>query len=229
MRPRVVIHNAVSLDGRVTGFEVDMRCYYSLVPTWKEDATLCGSGTILAAPEGRVRDKDEPGPRRRPEAGDRRPLLVVADSRGRVRCWSMLLSAGLWRDGVALCSCRTPARHVEYLRRRGVGRIVAGASRVDLAGAFESLRTRYRVRTVRVDSGGTLNAALLRAGLVDEVSLLVHPVLAGTAARPLFDSVKPLRTEFKLYRQQRLPDGLVWLRYRWQKRDRGREEGIEEE
>jgi 2,5-diamino-6-(ribosylamino)-4(3H)-pyrimidinone 5'-phosphate reductase len=36
---------------------------------------------------------------------------------------------------------------------------------------------------VRVDSGGALNGALLRAGLVDEVSLLVHPVLAGDAPR----------------------------------------------
>jgi 2,5-diamino-6-(ribosylamino)-4(3H)-pyrimidinone 5'-phosphate reductase len=32
---------------------------------------------------------------------------------------------------------------------------------------------------VRVDSGGTLNAALLRAGLVDELHLLVHPTLVG--------------------------------------------------
>jgi 2,5-diamino-6-(ribosylamino)-4(3H)-pyrimidinone 5'-phosphate reductase len=213
MRPRVIIHNAVSLDGRATGFDVDMRHYYSLVPTWKEDATLCGSGTILAAPEGRVRDEDEPGPRRKPEPGDRGPLLVVADSRGRVRCWSMLLSAGLWRDGVALCSQRTPEQHIEYLRRRRVSRIVAGERRVDLARALERLRARYRVRTVRVDSGGTLNGVLLRDGLVDEVSLLVHPKVAGTSARPLFDSPKPLRTGFKLYRQQRLPGGLVWLRY----------------
>ena len=36
---------------------------------------------------------------------------------------------------------------------------------------------------VRVDSGGALNGALLRAGLVDEISLLVHPVLVGDAPR----------------------------------------------
>ncbi len=214
MRPRVIVHNAVSLDGKITGFEVDMGRYYLLASTWKEAATLCGSGTILAAPEGRVKEEDEKVPRRAVDPNDKRPLLVVADSRGRVRCWSMLLSAGLWRDGVALCSRRTPARHIEYLRRRGVGRIVTGAGRVDLEKALARLRARHNIGTIRVDSGGTLNAALLHAGLVDEVSLLVHPVLAGTAARPLFDSSKPLGTEFKLYRQQRLPGKLVWLRYR---------------
>jgi 2,5-diamino-6-(ribosylamino)-4(3H)-pyrimidinone 5'-phosphate reductase len=212
MRPRVIIHNAVSLDGRITGFEVDMRRYYALASTWKEDATLCGSGTILAAPEGRVREKDECEPRRKPDPGDRRPLLVVADSRGRVRCWSMLLGAGFWRDGVALCSRRTPARHIEYLRRRGVSRIVTDGSRVDLRRALVRLQTRYKVRTIRVDSGGTLNAALLRAGMVDELSLLVHPALAGTLARPLFAGAKPQNRSFRLLSQARLPGGLVWLR-----------------
>lgn len=214
MRPRVIIHNAVSLDGRVTGFEVNMARYYALVSTWKEDATLCGSGTILATPEGRVREKDENVPERKSDPKDKRPLLVVADSRGRVSCWGMLLGAGLWRDGVALCSHRTPTRHIEYLRRRGVSRIVAGESRVDLNGALASLRARYKVRTIRVDSGGTLNAALLRAGLVDELSLLVHPVLAGSSARPLFASAKPLMVRLSLFREARLPGGLVWLRFR---------------
>ena len=214
MKPRIIIHNAVSLDGKVTGFEVDLRRYYALVSTWKEDATLCGSGTVLAAPEGRVREKDEGVPKQKVDPKDKRPLLVVADSRGRVRCWSMLLGAGFWRDGIALCSRRTPARHIEYLRRRGVSRIVTGGKRVDLETALERLQARYQVRTVRVDSGGTLNAALLRAGLVDELSLLVHPVLAGASARPLFADAKPLSSSLRLFSQARLPGGLVWLRYR---------------
>ncbi len=35
------------------------------------------------------------------------------------------------------------------------------------------------MKTVRVDSGGKLNGELLRLGLVDEISLLVHPYLVG--------------------------------------------------
>ena len=214
MRPRVIIHNAVSLDGKVTGFEVNMARYYALVPTWKENATLCGSGTVLAAPEGRVKEKDGDVPARRADPKDKRPLLVVADSRGRVRCWSMLLGAGYWRDGVALCSRQTPAGHIEYLRRRGVSRITTGDKQVDLARALTLLYSRYHVRTVRVDSGGTLNAALLSAGLVDELSLLVHPALAGTSARPLFADAKSLKGSCRLFHNERLPGGLVWLRSR---------------
>ncbi len=212
--PRVVIHNAVSLDGRVTGFEVDLGRYYGLVPTWHEDATLCGSGTILAAPEGRIREKLDDSADREVDPRDKRPLLVVADGRGRVRCWSMLLATGYWRDGIALCSSRTANRHLEYLGRRGVNRIIAGEENVDLRRALAILRRRYRVRTVRTDSGGILNAALSRDGLVDELSLLVHPVFAGASARPLFAGAEPLKSPFRLFHQARLPGGLFWLRYR---------------
>lgn len=210
MRPRVVIHNAVSLDGKITGFDVDMQRYYALVSTWKEDATLCGSGTILAAPEGRVKEKVEDAPDRKGDPKDKRPLLVVADGRG--RCWSMLLSAGFWRDGIARCSRRTSERQIRYLQRRGVSRIVAGENRVDLTKALTRLRARYGIRRVRVDSGGTLNAALLRDSLVDELSLLVHPVFAGTAERPLLAGVKAPEGRFALRQQERLPGG-IWLRY----------------
>jgi 2,5-diamino-6-(ribosylamino)-4(3H)-pyrimidinone 5'-phosphate reductase len=48
MRPRVILHNAVSLDGRVTGFFVDLGIYYRLASHWGEDVTLAGCDTLLA-------------------------------------------------------------------------------------------------------------------------------------------------------------------------------------
>ena len=49
MLPRVILHNAVSLDGRIDGFPIDLHQYYELIATWKEDATLAGSDTFLKA------------------------------------------------------------------------------------------------------------------------------------------------------------------------------------
>ena len=50
MLPKVVIHNAVSLDGRIDGFNADIGLFYKLAGCWNEGATLAGSDTILAAP-----------------------------------------------------------------------------------------------------------------------------------------------------------------------------------
>jgi 2,5-diamino-6-(ribosylamino)-4(3H)-pyrimidinone 5'-phosphate reductase len=211
-RPRLVIHNAVSLDGRITGLEPDLGTYYRLASTWQEDATLVGSGTILASPEGRERDRGGAGDWQ-PATGDKRPLMVVADSRGRVRCWQTLRRAGYWRDVVALISRRTPESFRNYLRAGRIESIVAGAGRVDLRVALAALRREYGVRNVRCDSGGELNGALLRAGLVDELSLLVHPALVGDDK-----SVPLLRAQggqtLRLTHCEQLERGLVWLRYR---------------
>ena len=113
--------------------------------------------------------------------------LVVVDGRGRVKCWGMLQSSGYWSGFVSLATEATPVEHVAYLRRRGVEVVVAGSEKVDLAVALQELATRFGVASVRVDSGGTLNGALMRAGLVDELALLVHPaVVASTSPNPLF-------------------------------------------
>jgi 2,5-diamino-6-(ribosylamino)-4(3H)-pyrimidinone 5'-phosphate reductase len=82
------------------------------------------------------------------------PLLAVTDRRARIADW-------MW----------------EALRSAGHWRDAVPV-RSDLATAVAGFEG-----VVRVDSGGALNGALLRAGLVDELSLLVHPVLAGDAPR----------------------------------------------
>ena len=56
---------------------------------------------------------------------------------------------------------------------------VVSAHQVDLAAALQHLAGRYGVREVQTDAGGTLNGVLVRAGLVDELSVVVAPQLAG--------------------------------------------------
>jgi 2,5-diamino-6-(ribosylamino)-4(3H)-pyrimidinone 5'-phosphate reductase len=245
--PRVILHNAVSLDGRITGFEPDIGLFYRLAGTWAEDATLAGSETVAlgAAREG-IPDDDPslgalpaPGESSRADAPaatddppsadesaatagpEQAPLLVIPDSRGRVRCWSWLLDQPYWSRGVALCSRITPEEHRRYLERVGVEMIIVGEDRVDLRAALERLREDFGVRRIRVDGGGRLNGALLSAGLVDEISLLVHPVLAGDAtSTALYHPPEPESGESPLPLPLQPLDpapqegGLIWLRYR---------------
>lgn len=212
MPPRVILHNAISLDGCLSGFAPDLGQYYGVVSTWREDATLVGSETILTAPEGTSADPDDEPPL--PSPGDNRPLLVVADSRGRVRCWQVLRNAGYWRDMVALCSRSTPRTHTDWLRSRRVHTIIAGEIRVDLPAALRELAERFDVHTIRVDSGGTLNGSLLREGLVSEISVVIHPCIVGRAEHAiLVQGALPVPAGLRLLDMQTLPGGLVWLRY----------------
>src|SRR5215218_10037860 len=109
-KPRVIVHSAVSVNGRIEGFEPDVSLYYELIATWNEDVTLCGSGTIFTA--ATEPDPPDAPPAPAPGPGDDRPLLAVIYSLGGVRSWNRLLSAGHWPAGLALCSAhrRTTAR-----------------------------------------------------------------------------------------------------------------------
>jgi 2,5-diamino-6-(ribosylamino)-4(3H)-pyrimidinone 5'-phosphate reductase len=214
----------MSLDARMDGLDVDMGRFYTLAGTWHEDCTLVGSETLLAGmPE--LGDPAEPvalEPGGGRPGGDRgassdAPLLAAVDSRGQLPGLSHLRDQPYWRDVVALCARRTPPAHLELLRASGVSVVVAGEERVDLRRALEVLADEHEVRTVRVDAGGALIGALLRQGLVHEVSLIVEPRLVGGESHAWLvrapDAVPADVVALTLRELERLDDGALWLRY----------------
>jgi len=201
-RPHVVAHVAVTVDGATTGFAPAVGRYYELAATWAEDVTLAGADTILAQ-EPALRE----APRRPAPAGA--PLLAVVDGRARVREWEALGAVGHWSGVLALRAEATPPRP-----HQAVAELVVGAARVDLAAALATLGERHGVRVVRVDSGGGLIGALLECGLLDELSLLVHPRLAGSDQQVWYGAAPAQAQACDLVAAETLEAGLVWLRYR---------------
>lgn len=219
MRPQVVIHIEMSVDGRITGFEPDMALFYELIPRWAEEATLAGADTMLAAPDRIPPETEEDLVPPEVSDDDPRPLLAITDSQGRVRLWHALRRWPYWCRFVALVSKATPKDYLDYLEERHVDHIIAGEDRVDLTAALEELNERYGVTTVRVDSGGALNGALLREGLVDEVSVLHAPALVGgSSPTTLFTEPDIAGSEgvikLKLEHVGKLRDDVVWTRYK---------------
>jgi 2,5-diamino-6-(ribosylamino)-4(3H)-pyrimidinone 5'-phosphate reductase len=202
-RPYVVVHVAVSVDGATTGFEPDVQRFYALARMWREDVTLVGADTILAQ-EKALAAVPRPGPA--PDG----PLLAVVDGRRRVREWEALRDCGAWSGVLAL---RAGATHAAP-ERSPVRELVTGGERVDLAAALGALGDRG-AEVVRVDSGGSLIGAMLRDGLVDEVSLLVHPRVTGAASdRRWHGSAPAAALNLKRLTCEPFDGGVVWLRYR---------------
>ena len=80
------------------------------------------------------------------DPGDQRAILVIPDSRGRIRTWHYLRSLPYWRHFVALCSKSTPQDYLDYLKERHIDCIIAGEDHVDLRIALEELYSRYAVK-----------------------------------------------------------------------------------
>lgn len=213
----------MSLDGRITNFPADLEVYYMLAARWNPDAILFGSETVLAAvrdnPSLEVpKEHEEMFKPAKNAVTDPRPLLVIADSRGRVRCWDAIQKWPYMRDVLVLCSSSTPPDYLSYLADRNIGTIITGKVRIDMRSALEALNVRFGVNVVRVDSGGTLNSVLLNSGLVDEFSVLIHPFLAGgkpdpTIFDPLNAGIPALQIPLKLHHSEVLEHGVIWARY----------------
>jgi len=218
--PRVIIHNAVSVDGRIDWFTPDLELFYGLAGQWKEHATLAGADTFLKAyTDAKLPVHSEETEQPVKNHDDTRPLLVVPDSRGRLRnIWSILAKEPYWRDVVVLCSKSTPQTYLDYLKDKRLGVIISGDDHVDFKPALEALYSENGIKVIRVDSGGTLNGVLLRAGLVAEVSVLIHPALVGGSTPcSIFRAPDLISSEgvikLKLIQFDKVKDDIIRLRY----------------
>jgi riboflavin biosynthesis pyrimidine reductase len=110
--------------------------------------------------------------------------------------------------------------HLAGLREDGVSYIFAGEHEIDLAMALEELNHELGIGRLLLEGGGAANGALLQAGLVDELSLIIAPSVGGVPGGPaVFDIYGELGAlnamGMELESCQALEGSFVWLRYRF--------------
>ena len=236
-RPYVVCHMLASLDGRIEGgFFAEPKCsaaqkeYASLRSFFSCEATLYGTTTALEFAGGEAGQLPRPK-QLLPYADYRAPAkehdyLVAVDARGRIG-WQ---SGTFARPGrpeahiIELLTEQTAPEYLEYLRERGISYIVAGRNRVDFKSALRRLNELFGVKRVMrflppvvtgrvmLAGGGLINGALLDAGVIDELSVVLAPVIDGGDGAALFDRCGSAGLE--LIESRQLDGGGLWLRYK---------------
>lgn len=197
-RSWVLLKLATTLDGRIAAADGSSRWISSPsarehVHRWRAgaDAILVGHGTWVAdRPRLTARPAHDPLARLRRRAGDVRswppqPARIVLDSRCRTAESDELLAhlagspGGPW---IFACGRHAPQAHRKRLEALGALCWVlpepgAGAG-IDLAALMARLGEEGRLE-VFVEGGASVATSLLRAGLVDELRLIVAPSLLG--------------------------------------------------
>lgn len=222
MLPKVIIYNYISVDGRINGFNVDTELYYKLPSQWSLDAVLMGINTVLKSFNTKSNDllhEEEDFKVREAEKNDTRPLLIVPDSRGRIRIWSRVFETGYFRDILVLCSRSTPQEYLDFLEERLIKYMVIGYEKVNLGTALEEINVQFGVKSLRVESGGKLNGLLLRDDLVDEVCVLIHPAMVGGTSTDSIYIAPDLKSaedalDLKLLKIEELKNEIILLHYR---------------
>ena len=129
----------------------------------------------------------------------------------------------MWHDDsngdsplIVIMSTKVTKEYLAYLDSLHISWIVCCEKHIDLHKAVEILYTEFGVERMAIVGGGTINAAFLNAGLLDEVSILLGPGIDGRKGMTATFDGLPLDTEpvnLKLLSIQPYDNGAVWLRY----------------
>lgn len=177
MKPYVILNSAMTLDGKIatrTGSSEisgpeDLERVHNLR---KElDAIMVGINTVLEDDPRLTVHKIQ-------STEFENPLRVVADSKARTPLNSRILNSEA--DTLIFISQKAPKEKIRTLKDKGenIDVILAGRDKVDLTILMDELAQRG-VRSLLLEGGSTLNFAMLREGLVDEVKVCIAPMIAG--------------------------------------------------
>jgi riboflavin biosynthesis pyrimidine reductase len=228
MKPRVICLMVASVDGR------------TLHSRWRPKGApgdlfeqvhdeLDGDAWLVGRLTGQEFAKGKPYPLSTRESFPRETWFarrdakahgVVLDAHGKI-AWGRSDIGG---DPIVAVLCEAVSdAHLAGLRGEGVSYIFAGKSQLDLALTLEILNRELGVKRLLLEGGGGTNGAFLRAGLVDELNLVICPAVDGAKGAPsVFDSSEaesdrraPL-TAMTLESSKALDGGAMLLRYRIQ-------------
>ena len=86
---------------------------------------------------------------------------------------------------IELLTEATPDAYKAYLREKGVSYVIAGREELDCQIAMEKLYSLFHIKKLLLCGGGIADWSFLRAGMVDELSLLLAPVTDGEQGKRL--------------------------------------------
>jgi riboflavin biosynthesis pyrimidine reductase len=227
-RPYVICHMCTTIDGKILGHrwrsvpggKAAANLFEPTAARFKVGAWLVGTTTMkefaghpqkLPAPKSPVPPGDfiaQPNATR---------LAIGVDARGVLRYQKPEVQGD---HVVLLITDQVSNAYKAHLRKAGVTYLICGESTVDLPLALKKLHKAFLLKKLMLQGGGAFNGSMLQAGLVDEISQIVVPIVdgGGPTITGFFDAPgkppKSAAASLRLIRHDPLPGGAHWFRYR---------------
>lgn len=219
-RPYIICHMMTSVDGRIdcamTAKLRGVEEYYETLSMLNTPSTVSGRVTAeleMALTGKFVCQAYEPyGKEGFSKKVSAKGYDIVMDTKGTL----------LWNEStnesplLVIMSEQVSTEYLAYLDERNISWIVCGKERIDLLKACGVLKDAFGVERMSIVGGGHINAGFLKAGLLDEVSIVIGPGIDGRGGMAaVFDGLPMDRevTQLTLESVEKYKDGAVWLRY----------------
>lgn len=101
-------------------------------------------------------------------------------------------------------------RYLAYLQEMEISYIFAGKTEIDVELALHTL-AEHGIKTLLLEGGSIVNGYFERADVIDELSLVVAPIIADDVDKPLF--LNSTISNFKLKEVKQYEDSVIWMNY----------------
>jgi riboflavin biosynthesis pyrimidine reductase len=218
-----------SIDGKVTGeflsrpeCEKATEIYYNINRDLKSNGFICGRVTMESSfTNGWYPDLAEYAPVKLGSKTDFIPkelsgfYAVAFDTNGKLG----LISNRIVDDDpgyggaqiIEVLSENTDERFLGYLKSKNIPYIFAGKDKIDVKLALFKLKSVIGAETLLLEGGSIINGAFQNADVIDELSIVVAPVVADANDKPLFGN--SVLSDFVLVRSES-QNGVLVLNYK---------------
>lgn len=228
-RSYVICHMTMSIDGKVTGdylgtseVESAIEAYYRINRDFKADAFACGRVTMEGSfTNGWYPDLTEfAGAKieRKDYVADKEANYFAAafDRRGRLGWKEAKIvdeDPGYGDAHIIEVLCEDVSdAYLAYLQKVGVSYIFAGESEMNISLALLKLKKLFGIEKLLLEGGSIINGAFVKEDVVDELSLVIAPVIASADDKPLFWNSDI--SGYSLMKTTTMEDDVVWMQYK---------------
>lgn len=150
---------------------------------------------------------------------DLEKYYVVTDTSGKVGWEQDTIDIGDYKAKVLEVLVEdTSDSYKAYLRSLNIPYIISGQSEIDFKVMLDKLETHFNIKNVFLGGGAKLNWSMIQAGLCDELSVIISPILDGDSeavnyVEPSKDDENYKPVPLELVEHNIEDDGTIWLRY----------------
>jgi riboflavin biosynthesis pyrimidine reductase len=211
-----------SLDGRIVSSRWNLSQegraeYEATAASYQANAWMCGRITMAAFARGTETPPTSsapPIPKTDFIAPHTQTSYAIALDPGGKLYWERCDISG--DHVITVLTEKVSSDYLAFLQAHRISYLFGGRERIDLSTVLDKLTARFPIKTLLLEGGGQINGSMLRAGLIDELSLLIAPVADGSSGTPALFDAPPQDApgaRWKLLSIERRADDIIWLRY----------------
>lgn len=233
-RPYIVCHMLQSIDGKISGnffnFESTLNLsmiYQQMAKAYKGNTIIYGSVTLVERyGDSKTLDlesfsKETVEKKDYIHHGLEKSWVIAIDPYGDIGWSDEVLKDNRLKNKavITVVSDSVSDEYLAYLQSLNISYLIGGqVNNFNLKEIVKKLKDKFGIEKIMLQGGGIVNGTFLSADLIDEISLIIAPIVGGDQTATLFGNGEYLKAEispvkYSLTKSEPLTDSGIWLNY----------------